>query len=252
MNTIKNDYVYDNEHIGGFAPNDGTIDFYLRVRSLCSNSSVVLDFGAGRAGWFKDDQSETRKLVRFLKKDVKLLIAVDIDHAVLQNEASHKNCLMIDGVINLPDKSVDLIIADYVFEHITNISDILVELERILKPGGWICARTPHRLHYVAVAARLLNLIKGSEIIRYFQPNRKDMDIFPTYYRLNSLKHIKSFFPGWRDMSLIFRSNPSYYLGDKLIYRAMSIIHRLLPSLLIGNIFVFLQKPFDEGDQYEK
>ena len=37
------------EMVGGFTPNDGTVDFYLRVNSLIDNQSIVLDLGAGES-----------------------------------------------------------------------------------------------------------------------------------------------------------------------------------------------------------
>ena len=39
---------------GKFSTNDGTIDFYLRVRTYLDKKKVVLDLGAGSGEWFKN------------------------------------------------------------------------------------------------------------------------------------------------------------------------------------------------------
>ena len=41
----------ENIYFGNFFQNDGTIDFYLRIRTLINENSSVLDYGAGRAKW---------------------------------------------------------------------------------------------------------------------------------------------------------------------------------------------------------
>jgi hypothetical protein len=47
-------YNPNSKFVGGFTNNDGTIDFYLRVKALANENSVVLDLGAGRAAWNED------------------------------------------------------------------------------------------------------------------------------------------------------------------------------------------------------
>ena len=37
---------------GKFSTNDGSIDFYLRIRNLIDKKKVVLDLGAGRGDWY--------------------------------------------------------------------------------------------------------------------------------------------------------------------------------------------------------
>ena len=39
---------------GKFSTNDGTIDFYLRVRSVIQKSHIILDLGAGAGDWFNN------------------------------------------------------------------------------------------------------------------------------------------------------------------------------------------------------
>ena len=48
---------------GGFSTNDGTIDFYLRIRTLVNKNKKVVDLGAGEGRWFNDKKKiKTSKL----------------------------------------------------------------------------------------------------------------------------------------------------------------------------------------------
>ena len=44
------------------------------------------------------------------------------------------------------DESIDAIALHHVLEHFTNIEDMIMELHRILKPGGELWIRVPHGL----------------------------------------------------------------------------------------------------------
>ncbi len=47
------------------------------------------------------------------------------------------------GIIDLPDKSVDLAISFGVLHHIPNVSKVIAEISRVLKPGGLFLLREP-------------------------------------------------------------------------------------------------------------
>jgi SAM-dependent methyltransferase len=227
---------------GGFSPNDGTLDFYGRINALIRPEMTVLDLGAGRAAWFEDDLIPFRRSVRSLKGKVARLIAADVAPAVLQNRAVDEQLLIVDGGIPLDNASVDLVICDYVFEHVDDPRAFATEVDRILKPGGWLCARTPHRNNMVSIAARLVSNRRHAAMLSKVQPERKEIDVFPTVYRLNTRRAIVRAFPLYEDESFIFRSDPAYFLGRKAMFKLLTALGHFLPSSLIGNIFVFLRK----------
>ena len=49
----------------------------------------------------------------------------------------------VDGTIDLPGASVDLVVAFGVLHHIANVEFVLSELGRVLKPGGFLALREP-------------------------------------------------------------------------------------------------------------
>jgi ubiquinone/menaquinone biosynthesis C-methylase UbiE len=228
---------------GGYSPQDGTVDFYGRVNSIINPGMTVLDLGAGRASWYEDDDCSWRKSLRQLRTKVNKVIAVDVDEAVLDNRAADECLLMKDGFIPLSDSSVDLIIADYVLEHIDIPNTFVAEVNRVLKSGGYFCARTPHKWNYVSIMARLVPNKKHALVLSKAQSKRKEVDVFPTVYRMNLLTKISNLFPSYQNHTFIYRSEPSYYFGSKIVFSIQNFLHRLAPASVVGNLFIFLRKP---------
>ena len=141
---------------------------------------------------------------------------------------------------------VDLIVADYVLEHIEDVKLFSEQVNKCLVQGGWFCARTPHKYSYVGIFARLLKNNLHAKALRFIQPDRKEVDVFPTTYNLNTLRDIEKAFMGWEHKSYIYRSDPAYFFGNKLLYKLQSFMHRVLPTFLSGNLFIFIRKPRED------
>jgi SAM-dependent methyltransferase len=231
--------------LGGFTAYDGTIEFYSRIRALINEDMVVLDFGAGRAAWFEDEDSGFRRSLRSLKGKVKEIIGCDLDPAVLENRAVDRTIVLTRGApLPFADSSIDMVISDYVFEHVENAAELALEIHRILKPGGWVCARTPTKYNYVTIASRAVSNLKHAKILRLVQPSRKAEDVFPTVYELNSRKDVESVFKtsDFDNYSYIYCFEPQYHFGKAWVYRMFRVIHWLLPASLQGNLYIFLKK----------
>ena len=231
--------------IGGYSAYDGTVEFYTRVGLLVSPESRVLDLGAGRGAWFEDDASSFRRSVRLLRGKVAEVIGCDVDPAVKLNQAVDTAHVIVPGEpLPLADSSVDLVVSDYVFEHVENPQALGQELNRVLKSGGWVCARTPTKYNYVSVAARLVSNLRHASVLRWVQPGRKEEDVFPTVYKLNSKGDISSAFPPaiFEDFSYVYCFEPQYHFGRSMVYRLFSLLHRLMPATLHGNLYIFLRK----------
>ena len=227
---------------GGFSNNDGTIAFYSRVNALIEPDMTILDLGAGRGAWFEDDQVSFRREVRLLKGKAKKVYATDIDQAVLENRSADECIIQNMQNIPMPNNSVDLVIADFVLEHVNEPESFSAEIERVLKFGGWFCARTPHKFNYVSLAARFVSNSSHVAMLRKAQPERKAADVFPTAYKLNTLTDIRRWFENYQDFSFLIKCDPAYYFGTKLGFQCFSFLHTILPKSMAGNIFVFLKK----------
>jgi SAM-dependent methyltransferase len=230
---------------GGFTAYDGTVAFYSRIDSLLTPMSRVLDLGAGRGWWMHDDPCHYRRKLRDFRGRVAQVQGCDVDEAVLSNPALDRAILIEPGKpIALEDGSVDLIVADYVVEHIEKPTDFSREVARLLATGGWFCARTPSKHHYVSLASRIMPSWFGEASVAASQPKRKKEDVFPAFYRLNTLSAIAKAFPEptFRNCSYVYSFEPQYHFGSPLVYRGFKILHAALPASMTGNIFVFLQK----------
>lgn len=227
---------------GGFSERDGTLDFYLRINSALSSEMTILDLGAGRGAWI-DTASGFKARLLSLKGKVREVIAADIDPVVLENPNCDRAILIDGGHLPLADASVDLILSDFVLEHVSDPPAFVAEIHRVLKPGGWFCARTPHRLHYVAILSRLIPDRSEGSILAKAQPGRRSDDVFPKIYKMNCVSDLDRLFRGWEDKSFIFRSEPSYYFGNLGVYAVLDFLQRLMPAPFSGTLMVFKCKP---------
>lgn len=226
-------------YLCGYTPNDGTLEFYSRIKAFSKPEHVVLDLGAGRGAWFDEDSCEHRRQVRLFKGRVREVIAADVDEAVLQNRSSDRNLIM-DDKVPLPDQSVDIIIADYVLEHVQEPSQFSAEVRRLLKPGGLFCARTPHKYCYVALAARVVSNKRHVNALKKIQPDRKGFDVFPTVYKMNTKRDVEKLFPMFEDYTYTFKADPAYFFGSEFVYRLQKGIHHIAPAWFSGNLFIYL------------
>ena len=228
--------------LGRFTSRDGTVEFYSRVNAVLRPEFKVLDLGAGRGAWFYDEKSNYKRSLRQFRGKVSEYIGADVDNAVLGNPTTNRNLLITDGVVPLGDGEVDVIVCDWVLEHIVDIRAFTSEVYRVLKPGGYFCARTPHYASYVSIAARAVKNSAHISWLRVVQPSRKAEDTFPTAYRCNTLSAVDRCFRGWQNYTYLYTAEPSYYFGRKSIFRLMNLIHRLAPGPVTGSLFIFLQK----------
>src|SRR4051812_39367218 len=106
--------------LGDYSPLDGTVEFYGRINAFLKPDFVVVDLGAGRGGWYLDDRCLYRRSLRTLKGKVATLIGLDIDRAVLSNPSTDENRIIDGDRLPLADASADVVIADYVLEHLAD------------------------------------------------------------------------------------------------------------------------------------
>lgn len=230
---------------GGYTAVDGTVEFYGRVHALLRPEMTVLDFGAGRGGGVSEDTCHYRRRLRMIRGQVAKVVACDVDEAVLSNPGVDEAVVIVpDAPLPFPDASFDLIVSDFVFEHIADPKMVSEELRRVLKPGGWLCARTPNRYGLVSLATRLLPNRLHALLLRRVQPDRDEVDVFPTVFRLNSQRALTRWFPPdvFDHCSYRYEPEPSYFFGRRWLLVLLLFINRLLPALMKTNFFIFLRR----------
>ena len=188
-------YWFPETGAGGFNSLDGTIEFYNRINALLEPGMAVLDFGAGRGAALTGSAYGFKKRLMTLRGKVAKVIACDVDKVVLENPGADES-VVIQPDVALPfaDRTFDLIVADYVFEHIADPALVSAEMRRILRPGGWICARTPNKYCLISLLTRMIRNSHHKRLLRWVQPERQSIDVFPTVFKLNSKRAIANFF----------------------------------------------------------
>jgi SAM-dependent methyltransferase len=237
--------IYPEAKAGGFSRYDGTVEFFTRVNALLTPTAVIADLGAGRGAFFHDDPVPYRRALQLLKGKCALVIGLDVSEAVLSNPAvDEAHVIGADGRLPLADASVDLIVSDHTFEHISNPALFEAEIYRILKPGGWVCARTPNLYGYISIASRLVPEKLHDYVLNRAQTHRKKHDVFPTHYLLNSPHQIASVFSGdrWDVIQYNSESGPAYFGNSYYVNKSAEFILRHLPQAMAATAFVFAQK----------
>lgn len=230
--------------VAGFTKLDGTLRFFHFVRALCRPGVRVLDFGAGRAAWRYEDASPYRRDFRDLRSLGAHVVAADVDPIVAENACSDEQVvLQVDAPLPFADGEFDLVLADFVFEHLEEPQFVASELRRVTKSGSWICARTANRDGYVALASRLIPNRRHGAALRSIQPARKEIDVFPVAYRLNSVAQVREHFPGC-DVHYYYDSGePSYFFDRAILYRFFLLLHHVLPDRLQTGMAFFIRVP---------
>lgn len=227
---------------GGFTRVDGMIAFYTRVHALLGEDDLVLDYGAGR-GAAGEDPVPFRRQLRCLRGARRQVVGVDVDPVVLDNPLVDVAHVMTDGTIPLEGGSVDVIVSSSVFEHLERPVDTARELDRVLKPGGWLCAKTPNRWGYIALGATLVPNRLHVPALRRLQPGREAGDVFPTRYRLNTRRAIARAFPGYQCVVYGHDAEVTYVGRSRLATSAIGALSRVAPERLASTLMVFLRKP---------
>ena len=246
--SLHNEIAVDN-----FTANDTDLTFFSLIRAiyLRHNVSKILDYGAGRNYYAQDfDRDLSSYYIRDLR-DLRYgganVTAVDVTPAVLDHPTSHhQRQIQESEPLPFEDSSFDLIVSDFVFEHVKNPLPLAAELQRVLKPGGWIIARTPNKYGYVALVASLVPNRFHSAVLKYIQPDRNDFDIFPTYYRMNTDKAVSKCFVDCTVFSLTGHWEPQYFFGRKWLYKLNKFLHSIIPHRLgMTSIFIIRKKLSD-------
>ena len=235
---------YPEAAFGGFTDVDGTIAFYARTRSLMSPDHVVLDIGCGR-GNLGDDPIVVRRNLRIFKGDVRRVLGIDVDIAAAGNpyidEFRHISCRRWP----IDDASVDVAIADCVIEHVGDPDALFSEARRVLRPGGFLCLKTPNAWGYVALVSRLVPNWAHAKVVAQAQGGyyRRDCDVFPTLYRCNTRRKLRAALTRhqFRCVVYSYEAEPSYLEFSGLAYKLGVWHQRYAPKALRLVLFAFGQ-----------
>jgi SAM-dependent methyltransferase len=231
---------YPEAIFGEFTDADGTIAFFNRVNALIDPSFVVLDVGCGR-GAYNEDPVTFRKNLRILKGKADKVIGIDLDPVGKENPFLDDFRLIQGDSWPIETDSIDLIVCDNVLEHVPNPERLFMEIQRVLKNGGYLCIRTPNRWNYIAIASTLIPNHYHPKVISVIQKGRKQEDVFPTVYKCNSVWKLGDMMKrhGMKNVVYGYEPDPAYLKFSRLAYLIGVIYQKFSPKFIKSELFAF-------------
>jgi predicted SAM-dependent methyltransferase len=115
------------------------------------------------------------------------------------------------------------VVADHVLEHVSEADapGVASEVLRVLRPGGWFPARTPNKWGMIGVGARAVPNSVHTRFLHRLQTGRKDEDVFPVEYHMNTRPQLWTLFPPPHKVVVYgHTSEPTYFGRSKFAWRA--------------------------------
>ncbi|MGO9059413.1 MAG: methyltransferase domain-containing protein [Candidatus Binataceae bacterium] len=201
----------------------GTIALYNWVRRYVNRNTVMLNLGAG---------PPTGSRIRSFRGEVAHVAGADIDPVVSANEELDEARVIEDGSIPFESGRFDLVLSDFVLEHVERPEVLLGEVWRVLKPSGSFFFRTPNKYHYVSLIARfsphpvhqlLANRVRGL--------SEEAHEPYRTFYRANCRSELEQMAKqaGFRSIELrLWEAEPSYMQFNAAAFLAGVAYERLV------------------------
>lgn len=185
-----NEIYYPESKFGGFSDIDGVVTFYSRVNSLIKPYFTFLDIGCGR-GAYAETSIPFKRDLRTFRHKCQRVIGIDVEESDSSNPFIDEFYKIEGTHWPIASESIDIAISDSVLEHIENPDLFFAEIQRVIKPGGYLCLTTTNIFGYVCIISKIILEKYHFSILRKAQPERKELDIFPAYYRCNSVKKVR-------------------------------------------------------------
>jgi len=196
--------------------------FRAKILDEMTTENTVLDIGAG-AGIVKE--------MNFRGMCAKIY-GVDLDQRILENPYLDDAKVADVGELPYADDMFDLVVADNVMEHLNEPEKVLIEINRVLKPGGQLMFKTPNKWHYMPLIARST----PHWFHEWFNKKRGRIaeDTFPTVYKLNSGRDAKRIagVTGFSVQEIVLREDrPEYMRLSAITYFLGMIYERLVTNI---------------------
>jgi len=219
---------------------DGTTEFHGVCAGAINQGARILEIGAGPS-------NPTSRFLASLGE----LHGLDRDPVVVDNDALLSAKILTDEEFPFPDAYFDACASNYVLEHIEDPRTHLLEVARVLRPGGVYVFRTPNRLYYTSVVAAVTphwfhELV--SNRLRALPTGAHDP--YPTHFAMNSRRaivthalHAEFSVEHFR----IIEKEPSYGMAARFLFMLLMGYEKFVNSTarlewLRANIIAVLRK----------
>lgn len=158
-----------------------TLDVYDAIlSSLCSRDRILLDAGCGK-----------KSMVRKHSPCFRYSVGMDIlPEAMMRNTGF--SAFVSGDASNLPfkDEAFDVVVSQWMIEHIGKIDEVVHEFGRVLKKGGSLVVVSNSKYHPMMFLSSILPTGLRDWMKSKIFPAYIEEDTFPTYYQFNALGDI--------------------------------------------------------------
>lgn len=199
---------------------NATIAYRKLVSHLIRPGMTILHAGCG---W---DRNE---ITRPWRESCRV-VGVDLDERVASKFHSEFHHCSV-AALPFPDSTFDIVVSEYVWEHLDDPAGAFREIARALKSGGKLVVLTPCKWSYKGLAAWLLpfrfHIWMGN--IRYGLGH--DPDMYPTRYRCNTQPAFRRYAGkyGFEMLCTDYVTNgPTWFERVPFLFELLDNFHRLI------------------------
>ena len=163
-------------------------------------------------------------------KNVCKVVGVDLDPRVTPQFHSEFHLASLSD-LPFADNRFDMVVSEYVLEHIENPINVFRELYRVLNSGGRFVVLTPNLYSYKSLTARYtpyrFHLWAGR--IRYGAGHEADM--YPTHFQCNTIRRFRRLAKasGFRIVSEhLINNGPTWFEKIPIVFQFFHFFHLLI------------------------
>lgn len=182
--------------------------------------------------------------MRIIRGKAAKVIGLDVSSAGSDNPYLDEFHLLANDCWPVEAGSVGMVLCDNVLEHLSDPELFFGEAQRVLKPGGNLCIRTPNAWNYISLISRLVPGRAHANLLSRIKKGLPAEDVFPTLYHCNSLPAVKRMLArhGFQGVVCGYEAEPSYLSFSPIAY-ALGVFHqKFAPGFWRASIFAFAEK----------
>lgn len=159
------------------------------LREFVRPSVKWLDVGCGHN--IVPEWAMPREEQAALVRRAAYLVGADVDDSIGEHSLLTHRVQALGGQLPFRDSTFDLVTANMVVEHVSDSDGFLMDIFRVLRPGGSFLFVTPNLLSpLMYVSHRFPDGAKRR--IVWVLEGRKEADHFPSFYRMNEVSAINN------------------------------------------------------------